>query len=1021
MSKREGLLRALENASKAADAGDESAANDARQLAGMLKSMQASGSQAPEYERGAFDRFARGFGSSFADVLGNVPGAFMEAGNLTGLTDFEDTSGANLLRRQLEPVGLTNAPGQEAEGVAGMMGQGTAIGGTMGASLMGLGARTASRIGTLGTANVNALPSTAQRVLAAAGEPALSRPATIGMAEFAAGGAAGGAGEAARDSYGDDSWQAVLAELGAGITAAGAVSSGTRAAGAVGRGGLDLFNNTLPGHLTAAGARGLGFKNAGKGVATPRAQARVNDVATNPERARMTLEGKVGEAVERDLLTPTQLADDAGVYRLGAAVRGGDENSNLRAAWREDAERTTSELIKRIDKTISGDDADPEAAVRQLTALRDDATQQADNVVIAAGTDARQAIEALGTDVDPADAARILRDRLEFAQDESRKVVGAAWKGIPPESPSGIASFENAFTRMADEYGADEMKLLPASVRRFMNVAEEVPAVPGRKDIRGNFRPTNAADETAEPIARESTFGELQAMRSELLRAARTERSGASPNLNRARINTELADAITDDFVGAGSRLAPEVQDAFNAARALTAQQSQRFRQGSVGRVLGTVANGGDKVAPEMTIRAMVGTGARELRGVGTRELQAAVDNDPAAWGSVDDYMRHQFNDKVFAKGEVNLPAAETFMRQNAGVLQARPELAGQMRQAVDAQQRLNTAQSSASALAKSLNDPAVNRSDIFLRAANAGSIDEAVGKVLNGSNQAVRDTMRDLSTDPTGEAVKGFRKAVTDQIVGGATVRQSVPNDSAPERYLRGSRLREIFSPDGSVDGVPADILRMRRAVAQIYTPEQLANMRRYANTAYRLEQDVAAQGDPLKNVMTDATSKMLQATASIGGANLGSVISASTPGPGNIQTPAIVSGLFKDTINRMTNDPSRRYINDALVSTDPSLLDALLRSVRGKPPSRKDSRAVAAWVEAFDPGQMAEEVGETMAAPPPPAERAARMKPAAGLPRRESEEDPFSILDDVMTIDIRRGQGRSPQNMGDALRRRQ
>lgn len=981
MTERERLLKALENASKAADAGDQSAASDARQLATLLKNMPAE--SAPP-QRGAFDRFARGLGSTLADTVGIVPGAVMELGNLTGITDFEDTSGANMLRRAGEGLGLTNAPGVAPEGVAGAAGAGAALAGTVAAPLMAAAGRAvplvnqATRsgsgavqglpsVGQMATRNANAAPTGTLsgnfRALGQSmGAPAASRPVATGATELAAGTGAAGAGEVAREAYGENTWVAPVAEVLAGgalATAPGLAASGTRrAADTMADGPMGQAVNALRRVVELGGNKG----------GNTRASQSLQEAASNPVEARLRLRGRTGDsgsdAVVEDLLSAAQQTGDEGIMAIGARVRADDPRAL--EDWRVATNRSFNALKEQLRTATGTVDADPTAAVTTLNRIRDDAIQNMDDAATLASANAAMRIQELGPDVSPEQASSIVRRELEAAKNQSRGVQTALWESsdLPADAVVAPTGFRQWYDdSLADMNDADIANLLPASARRFFNRAvPEEPEVPQILDARG--RPMREVPE--EPELQPSTFGELQAIRSDMLRNARTYRGGANPDLNRARLLEEAADSISADFHDGMSGLGPEARAAYDTARQYTARYNKRFRQGAVGDLLRRTPSGADAV-PEAATLSQLLSGKPIMRGIRERDLTTAVGNNPAVWGAVDDFLRHDFAQKAIQGGQLNRAAAESFMRQNEAVFRNRPNLREVFDGVISGERDAADLQLQSSELAKRLNDPKVSRAEVFMARAGQGDVSEGVARIFSAtdSDAVTRQIINGLKEDGTGEALRGFKAAVNDELLTRASRRsdQLMGNDGSGE-FLSGSYLRQVLGL--GQDAGNAETRRIGRVVNELYSTEELAQLRRLANTAFQLERDIAV--NPADQVSGDFTGRMMEFATRLTGARMGAGIARATGGAGGATLVFAGQGsnFLKEMVRRGVNDPARRMIIDALGDKD--RMDVLLAGIRGEELTPNHRRTLANWIEGMGPILSDEEQSENQRVTPQP-----------------------------------------------------
>lgn len=871
----------------------------------------------------------------------------------------------------------------------------------MGAGLMGALGRTAPLVQQAtrtGSGALRGLPSASQTAARSAtaipegtlsgnlrqigqvmAQPAAARPGLTGSAELAAGAGAGAAGQAARDSYGDESWVAPVAE----VLAGGAVGAAPGAVNAGAKAGYNALSDNWMGQSVKAVRRmvGLGGNTGGN----LRASESLAGSASDPVQARLRLLGRTGEsgddAVMEELLTAAQQTGDSGIMSLAAKVRADDPRAL--EEWRTASNRAFSVIRDQVRAATDTEGADPTEAVATLNRIKDDAIQAMEDSATLATSNAASRIQQLGPDVPPEQASGIVRRELEAAKNQSRGVQTALWNApdLPKDAvvvPTGFRQwYQDSLAGMND---ADIANVLPASARRFFNKAvPEEPEVPQILDARGN--PMRTAPE--EPEVLPSTFGELQTIRSEMLSNARSLRGGANPDLNRARLLEEAADSITSDFQDGMTGLTPEGRGAFDRARDYTARYNRRFRQGAVGELLRRTSNGANAVPDDATLTELL-KGKPILRGIRERDLTTAVGNNPQVWGAVDDFMRHEFAQTAIRDGQLNRAAADSFMRQNDAVFRNRPNLRQVFDNIISGEESAARLQLQSSELAKRLNDPKVSRAEVFLSKAGEGSVEEGVSKIFSttDSDRVTREIVSGLRADESGEALRGFKAAVNDELLSRATRRsdQLAGNEGSGD-YLSGSYLRQVLGL-GQDQGT-AETNRIRRSLEALYDTEELAQLRRLANTAFQLERDIAA--NPASEVSGDFTGKLMEFMSSYAGARAGGMLSQATgAGSGaNLVIAGRGAGLVRGLVQRGVNDPARRAIIDALSNKE--LMDTLLAGVKGEQLTPNHRRTLANWIEGMGPVLSEEDRQPQQPTAPTPQQPAPTQPqaPAATLPQ--------------------------------------
>lgn len=998
MADSQRLMQALRNASQAADEGDQQAAQDAKRLAGMLKQMQQSGNRQPksnQEQRGPVDEFARGVGSGLTDLIGLVPGAAMEAGNLTGLTDFENTDGGEFIREKVPALGewgLTHKPGEEASdtimGAAGEMVGGTGLPGAglvgaAGRRVVGEVAEEAPGLIRRGRDLVNrpgaeAVPNNrVGRILDDIGTQAARNPKTATAAEV--GGAAGaGIGKSLGDSeFGEGSWEASTSELVGGIL--GGVTP-TTIVPAAGR-GLDSLTDLFPAGRMVKRSVGRFFNVEGDSSARRAVQGRLQEVTDLRGRLDSSDPQEAAEAAERlqrlqsglrgqddsvlsEYLTPAQRTDDDGILSLAAKARA--DNPQLLAHWRSQAEENLGALRSRLQDL--GGEADP----GEFTQM---AQQEVDDLVTVAAANARRKIGAFGEGrMSRSDASQLMRKELEDAYRVARTQERGLWSEVPEDMVMPAENIRARYQELSSDLGEITSADMPDAARRFLDPSSPStwlpPAEPGVQDTV--------------PLRR------LQELRSSLLDEAANASSGINPNRNKARLARRLADGILDDLQAVDPKDSPSTA-AFVAARDFSRHLNSRFTRGPVGEVLRTRPNREGVIPDEETLQRTIGRGGTRAASATRAFARALRSPSEGAQGAYRDFLDGEFMSMAFREGRdgqrvVSEEGAQRFMRKYSDLFERNPATASRY------QEMTQTGRV----------DEAATR------------VSDGVSSVLSKGNPAseVR-RIRSLSQGEGGKEVwEGFRRNMLNELIGGAS------------RTRDGTTTFSGQAIMAKLDNDP----KFRRALEETFSKTELQRLRQLANTAARIERDMAA---PASARLSDSEPPMLnKALAQLGGAKLGAAVNRATGGSGagtSLQAAQMGSGMMTQLAARGIRDPQRDLIYDALKNEN--LMDSLLVPPQSKDMKDRFASVLNAWSVYQLDQQDAEELGLTFDASlddyledatqgskgrPSSSqrretrrmERQDRLNPAAGLPRGQGVSGPA----------IRGPNG--PESLGDALR---
>lgn len=857
MAEREKLVQALRNASRAADAGDQQAAQDAKRLANALKQMGTQQSQQGP-QRGGFDRFARGFGGGLADLAGLIPGAAMELGNLTGVTDFEDTSGSNLIKRQLEPLGLTGAPGEDL-GTAGRVGEAVSQFGLPGAAATaGLARRGAPLI--TGAARAPA-SGAGTRILDDMAAGAARAPVATGAAEVSAAGGEALGRDAATGAFGEG-WESDVGGLIGGILG-GLGPTGTAAAA---RRTADFASDNVPmvNVVKRAASRLFGLEPGG--AVRRRAGARLRSVAEQPGDPSDALPAqrnlRDASDVDASLLTPAQQSDDPGIMSLAARQRADDPE--VLANWRVKVEDNMEALRGQL-KNVTSDD---------VARIQLEYGQNVDDMVVVAAANAERRLADMTPNQRRSQASKVMRSELDKAYRTARAEESALWDMVPDDMVMPAETIRNRYLQLRGQLSQENIEDMPQKAAQFLD--PDSPQSYYRVDADGEMLTDTV------PLKR------LQNLRSALLNEARNASSGSNPNRNRARLARELADGLLDDMASVDPRESPGT-GAFLTAKNFSRHLNDRFTRGPVGDVLQTKARGDASIAPEATLDRTIGRGGVEAERAAQAFRRALESPNEAVRGAFTDYLKDDFQRRAMRDGEFNPAGARAFMNRYQDLLDTQPAL-------------------------KAMFEQAITDGNLTLV---AGSVQDGAARVLGKNNPAaeIRRIKQQAAADPTGAVWASFRKGLTSEIFERARVRN--PRGDIDSEIISGSALKEML--DGE---------KMGPALRQAFNKTELANLRRIANTAHRIERDVGARAAP--DLVTDEPSALSTILAGFSGAQAGAALSRSMPGNSNIQVPGIIASAMRNMVRKGVRDPAAEIIARAL--NDKQFMDDLL-TPRTKP----------------------------------------------------------------------------------------
>lgn len=717
----------------------------------------------------------------------------------------------------------------------------------------GLGTATGFLIPGLSLARLAA--SSARPIVAAVGRQLANAPVAAPLSYTAAelaSGAGSGAGRYAAEQAAPDSKLASFAgEILGGLAPSAAIpiakiATGTGPAIAVGRFLTKPF--TEAGSLT-------------------RAQNRVQSLVPDPEAAARAMETSSISG-----LTPAQLAGDIRLLSLEKAVA--ETNAVKAQEIRDMAEAAQQTLLKKA-RALGGDPAPTKAFFEaRLSQFGDSLTASVNQ----ARTRAQERIAKLDPDASAEDASRVVRSEFDKAYDASLTRENKLWNEIPDDVK---VSTEDLFAK-------------------FDEIVSSTPRA-SQKDIPGIARSLLTRNSKDSFSAFESPI-ELQDLRSKLIYLQRKELNEATPDLSRARLIGNVADATLDAM-----HSLENVGASYDVARNFSLRLNETFRGGPVGRLINT-----STIPPEMTLTSLIGGGGVR-GGVAERGIVAATGETPEVKTAIQDFLTRDLRDRVVtAEGRIKPEAAETWMRQNEALLEQYPEIRQRLTDALAAQAQVKTREGFEKRISSQMRTAGGAPLAQFL---------DDVSRVFKAENPAevAISLRRTAAKDTSGQALLGLRGAFVDDLF---TRARSVTTEG------------EVFRGSVIVDALKNP--KQRGAFEAVLGADDLKRLEQIGKEFVALER---TRGDlpSVGGVVGDIPNRVLDTLARFGGAKFGASI-------GGLQESAIMSARFRDWMRSLTRDRAEKLISRAV--TDPKLFAALMRGNRTVQQQDETTRRLQGWL---------------------------------------------------------------------------
>ncbi|WP_440997653.1 SAP domain-containing protein [Arhodomonas sp. SL1] len=617
-----------------------------------------------------------------------------------------------------------------------------------------------------------------------------------------------------------------------------------------------------------------------------RAADRMQRAAADPDAAAARVGGD--DTLSEAPLSPARRSGDRRLLSIERSVAEADPEFDERLS------RQLSEANRVTRRAATDLDGDPARARELLENRREHLLDTLDRRAAQAADEADEAIQRLDPDASPREISQAARSRVENALDDARRTETELWSSLDRDAPATLSTTRRTLrAELANRSRFDD----PEDVPQWL---------------------TKAIDETESPIlgpdgkpagSEGVTFGDVHALRQRVGSALAEERAKPAPNRSKVRILSQTYDSLLDDMASAEGQ-----GKALESALAYSRKLNQRFRQGTVGRLLGFERRGGPAVDPADTLRKIVGG---QASGTQAREFLEAA---PEARQDVANYLRAAFLSQATEEGTVNPRAARAFRRKHGEVLDQLPELKAELSDAdrmARAAKRFKARAGNARRLAYNRNK---SRAALYLD----GAPGEEWDRVLRSKEpaKAARALRRKIGKDP--KARQGLKSSFVETLM-----RRAEAGDVADDgtRFVSGRRFRRLLEDHEDV----ADALG--------FTDAERRRLERIATTFERMETRPRS-GEP---VMDDMPGEIASLIARLIGAKSGQRMA---DGMGSSLVMAQhFSQRMQRLLGRITRDKGREII--AASMDDPELFRALMTNAREHPEdARKAVQRINAWL---------------------------------------------------------------------------
>jgi len=501
-----------------------------------------------------------------------------------------------------------------------------------------------------------------------------------------------------------------------------------------------------------------------------------------------------------------------------------------------------------------------------------------------------------------------LKGRANIAQGEA---VDATANVLPTKRPS------EASVQVSEELGDSLRKAKGRERNLWLRVPDDVVVETNNSakmfnDIKSNT-PSAQIDDipsfSEDILSGQNTIKELQGLRSKLLEDSRIAR--AAGNYNKSRLADDLADAVLEDMGAQADNIQGEAGDSLRRALDFSREVAQKFKQGSVGKVMGSDKTGGSKIAPELILDRTIGSGSTK-GGVAASELEDAAPTDNLREG-ISQYVMNNFKNKAYKGDKVDPAAAEKFIRDNVDILDRLPDLKSNIEKAASLQSSATSKTAKLENVKKKLFSKQQSKTAEFLDAPVGKEFD----RILNSKNPGglTAQLRRTVAKDRTGEALKGLKTAAIDHLV--------------TKSGMSGKKMTSMLNDK-----------KMTSVLDQLLDSQERKRLSMIAEELRLVDGTSMKQS----SVISDPPGRLLSMVVTTLGARAGAQLGAGTSGA-SLKTASAGSKLFNDILNNLTTDKAEVLLNKAVF--DDELMKILLMDGGPKGNTKMVERRLSNWLK--------------------------------------------------------------------------
>lgn len=636
------------------------------------------------------------------------------------------------------------------------------------------------------------------------------------------------------------------------------------------------------------------------------------------QKAVIDLESASARIKNPDLLddaaaTAAQKTGDPGLMALERSIR------NRSHKTLHEADEQIQRMADGIDDSLKASDEAIETTRATLQGQKDYTKNLVDANLKMAARNADEAIGKLGPSGTAEQANAIARREIEAVEELARVDERFLWDAVPRD----VTVKASASTQVMRELFLKEFR------SRTFKGRKNLPSDLDLEKFLGTFKTGKKKQKffVGGALTKKASMGELQDLRSDVLREIRKQRSELAPNNQTIKILDDLQEALLLDMGAMTGGKGTAEGDSLRLALDYSRNLNQTFNRGIMAKLKGVDKLGTVAIPEELTlVSAFSGKpekAAENLRAIirASKGVEGKTPPSPDMLGAMEDFIKTDFQKKVIRGGKINSFKAQQYLERNLKILDEFPEVRDDISRAIKTEDVRAIRQRRSEAFSANPPVAKMSKATLFIEKTPRKMFESLEATRPEQFNAEVNNLLNKVNKDTTGEALEGLQDSFFDWIRTRAK-----GSGGEMDKLLNTSKIAAIMG--------------------KILDKGQIERLRKITNSMKVV--DTARSVKALDSaILEKGESKMLTTIMRIAGAKTGAGISAKTGGgAGGLQSAAIMSERFKAVASKLNlTDPAAKLLIDAFEDDSGELLKMLLTEITSAKQLKEVNSKLNAW----------------------------------------------------------------------------